>query len=146
MLSFSDRGLGWRLAAPLTVFLCLCSEVSGAGTRVYSCQGENGEQRFQQRPCASGAQQEHVYEDYRMGWEAPPVLPKRPPAAERTRSTPRPTNARREAAAEKKKCFAMKQKIEGVNRRLRRGYKPAAGEELRHKRRQYEDYLSEFCR
>jgi hypothetical protein len=144
------------LASFLLALVTMSMPIS-ADTVIFSCRGAQGETLFQQTPCGEGPQKQHVYEDYQTGWK--PAAPLTKPAADTRRKANTPANSKKakltgkrptskqsdKAAAKQEKCFRKEQDLENVNRRLRRGYKPGTGKELRHKRRQYEAYLSKFC-
>ena len=80
-----------------------------------------------------------------MGWEAPPATPQVKKKRSKTKSTGSSRSSRRSADKQAQKCFKTEQRLENVNRRLRRGYKASRGSDLRHARRQYEAYLDRFC-
>jgi hypothetical protein len=127
-------GIVLTLAMPAT---------DAAVTRVYRCESDSGEVSFSQRPCTEGEQSELQIEEVKSGWDAPvvplPSLRQRKPPR-RNAPVPRKTQSKIP-----EKCFKTRQRLEDVSRRLRRGYKPGRGDDLRHQRRQYEAYLSRFC-
>lgn len=114
-------------------------------TRVYRCTQDNGKVEFRQTSCADGSQQELEIKDVKVGWEAPTATVK----LTKKRKTPKAKRAsdasRRNREKQAKDCFKTEQKLENVNRKLRRGYKAGKGSDLRHQRRQYEAYLGRFC-
>lgn len=127
-----------------------------AGADIYRCSGEQGEPAFSQRPCGS---------------DSTPVLELRSPPggpatglraseqawladrdraaqARRDRGRNVGSDAGRRAQAVARQAYQCRRKhhdLDTVKAQLRRGYKPAAGERLRRRRRAYEDYLSAFC-
>jgi len=119
----------------------------GAGTAVaakmYRCDDGNGGIEFRQSVCTEGRQREVEVRDVKMGWDAP--IPE-----VRIKEKDKPKNRARKASKSRAKtdqqCFKKQQQLESVNRKLRSGYKAGKGADLRHRRRQYEDYLSKFCR
>jgi hypothetical protein len=125
-----------------TVLLLAVAELA-ADTAVYRCENAAGGIEFSQRPCAEGGEQ-IIIEDRLTGW-TPPAGDNRQPAEQ----SPKPQKGAktvRTATNRETTCWNKRNQLEQVNRKLRRGYTPAKGVELRHKRRMYEDYLSEFCR
>ncbi len=109
-------------------------------TRIYRCETENGRVEFRQMPCRTGDQEILDVEDVRVGWDAP--VPKVGTSLKKSVKKPKPAKTKKASA---QSCFKKRQRLESVNRTLRRGYKAGQGVELRHRRRQYEDYLSHFC-
>lgn len=130
-------------AAALAAVLLLAAAELAADTRVYRCENAAGGIEFSQSPCA-GTGEPITLEDRMTGWT--------PPAGDTLKQTEqgaRPkTSAKtaRPATKSETACWNKRQQLEQVNRKLRLGYTPAKGVELRHKRRVYEDYLSELCR
>ena len=110
-------------------------------TRLYRCEGANGQIEFRQDRCHDGRQQEIEIEDVKMGWDAPvyKVEVKKRKSASKTR------RAAKSRAKKDEKCFKTRQRLESLNRKMRRGYKAGKGADLRHRRRQYEEYLDRFC-
>lgn len=113
-------------------------------TKVYRCTGEHGQVEFRQGRCVDGSQQELEIKDVEVGWEAPA-------AAVEVEKRPRKTIKRKSVASSgnskkrEERCLKTEQKLENINRKLRRGYKAGKGADLRHKRRQHEEYLERFC-
>lgn len=128
-------------AAALAALLSLAIAELRAETRVYRCVTAEGGIEFSQRPCA-GRGEAITIEDRMTGWT--PALAVEPSAAppkpKASAASPRP------ATKGETTCWNKRQQLEQVNRKLRQGYTPAKGVELRHKRRTYEEYLSRFCR
>ena len=113
-------------------------------TLVFQCTLGDGRVEFRQTLCADGDQQELEIKDVKVGWEAPTATVKlTKKSAKKARKSSGSSSRRKEKQA--KDCFKTEQKLENVNRRLRRGYKAGQGSDLRHKRRQYEAYLGRFC-
>jgi hypothetical protein len=126
---------------PLLFLVLFSVSAPSQSTRLYRCEDGNGHVEFRQGLCPAGRQQEVEVEDVRMGWDAPAVEVK-----VKKRKAPAPS--RKTAAGSAKlelKCFKSQQRLESVNRKLRRGYKAGQGADLRHRRRQYEEYLRRFC-
>jgi hypothetical protein len=125
-------GLAWVAEVP-----------AGEGTTIYRCVSERGVPEFRQRPCAPGVAQERLeFEEVKVGWEAFAAPVRSAPVRRAPASRP---VARRARAGQKERCFRTAQRLESVNRQLRRGYRAGRGADLRHRRRQYEAYLDEFC-
>ncbi len=129
----------------LTALLCLPWASFAGSTKVYRCTGEHGQVEFRQVPCVSGSQQELEFKDVEVGWE-------KPAAAGEVKKRPRKTTTKKSVASRgnsskkrEEKCLKAEQRLETVNRKLRRGYKAGKGADLRHKRRQYEEYLERLC-
>ncbi len=122
-------------------WLMLQGNAGAETTRLYRCENEFGQIEFRQGLCSEGRQQEVQVEDVRMGWDAPAVKVevKKPKSAARARKA--------SASGQKKveRCFKTRQRLESLNRKMRQGYKAGQGADLRHKRRQYEAYLGQFC-
>jgi hypothetical protein len=121
-----------------------------AQTTVHRCTGPDGAVEFRQQACPE-AGEEIVIEDWRTGW----VPPSGGETDERTEDPPRRDEpARRPAAtgneaAERRRqeqCWNRQRQLDEVSAKLRRGYAPARGDDLRRKRRSLEDYLRQFCR
>lgn len=124
--------------------------LSGAGsadsTRVYRCTGEDGQVEFRQGPCVEGLQQELEIEDVEVGWEAPAATVERNGRPRKTAAKKnRISSSRTDQKKREEKCLKTEQRLENINRKLRRGYKAGKGADLRHKRRQYEEYLDRLC-
>lgn len=98
---------------------------------------------FRQGPCIKGTQKELEIVDVKVGWEAPSATVKISKKKRKSKTKRRSNSSHKDKMAQK--CFRTEQKLESVNRNLRRGYKAGKGADLRHKRRQYEAYLSRFC-
>jgi Domain of unknown function (DUF4124) len=134
------------LAPVLLGLLLVVRPAPGAGaTTVYRCVDARGRVELRQRPCTQGEQQTLQVEDRPVGWVPRPLhLPPLPHRrTEPARAARRGGSATRDTKAER--CFKTRQRLEAVSRQLRAGYRPAAGERLKARRRQYEDYLDRFC-
>lgn len=135
-----------RMAIVLA-FVLAAAGGSRADTSVFRCTSADGSIEFRQHPCP-GAGDEIIIEDRAIGWT--------PPAggttADQDKKAPRqrkPASAEAGAAAARKRddqCWNKRRQLEEVNWKLRRGYAPAKGVDLRRKRRSYEDYIDRFCR
>jgi hypothetical protein len=129
----------------LPALFCLSCPGFADITRVYRCTGEHGQVEFRQGPCVDGSsQQELEIEDVKVGWEAPAAtveVKKRPGKTTAKKSSSPSGNSKKQ----EEKCLKTEQRLENINRKLRRGYKAGKGADLRHKRRQYEEYLDRLC-
>ena len=126
----------------LSILICLPGTATPDSTRVYRCTGEDGRVEFRQGPCSDGVQQELEIEDVEVGWDAPAVEVK---VKKRPKRSSRPSSSSNDKRL-REKCLKKRQQLENVNRKLRRGYKAGQGADLRHKRRQHEEYLDQICR
>ena len=123
---------------------------------IYRCLGDQGEPSFRQQPCGNDT----LLAAPRSRTDAARVQGIRPSErawlqqrergqrrAAQTRKSARSSAAARDKAkrAQAYKCRSKKRALDGVRARLRRGYRPAAGEKLRRRREAYEDYLATFC-
>jgi len=130
-----------RLAALAGMLLLATAELAAA-TSVYRCETATGGIEFSQHRCAERGEAITI-EDRMTGWVPLAAVP----VTEAEASPKRKTGATRVRTAAKSEtaCWNKRHQLEQVNRKLRRGYTPSKGVELRHKRRGYEDYLSTFC-
>jgi hypothetical protein len=130
------------VAAALAALVAVPGGVSSDSTKVYRCVSAQGATEYRQRPCVSGTQEELEIEDAKVGWDAPAVTVESRPA-KKVSKTRRSSRSARDR--QKERCFKTEQRLESLNRRLRKGYRAGRGADLRHRRRQYEAYLDEFC-
>jgi hypothetical protein len=118
-------------------------------TSVFRCTSPDGAVELSQRPCANDAFEEQLLiEDRRTGWD--PSLTgssgetgskgKRRKSKSKSKEKGSARRVRRE-----EQCWKKEQLLDEVSWKLRRGYKPAQGIKLRHKRQAYEDYIRRFC-
>ncbi len=129
----------------LPALFCLPCSGPADSTRIYRCTGEHGQVEFRQGPCVDGSsQQELEIEDVKVGWEAPAATVEVKKRSKKTEAT-KTSASRANSKKQEEKCFKVEQRLENTNRKLRRGYKAGKGADLRHKRRQYEEYLERFC-
>ncbi len=110
-------------------------------TRLYRCEGEYGQVEFRQTPCIEGRQQEVEVENVLMGWDAPAVKVD----VKKRKSAGKTRKVGNKSAKNDERCFKMRQRLDTLNRKLRRGYKAGQGADLKHRRRQYEEYLGRYC-
>lgn len=130
--------------------LLLCSLLSlpAAADSIYRCVDADGSVRYQQSRCAEGAGELLLLgpENRGLGGVRPTEeawLHGR--EADRSMQPPSRPAASRSKGASTRACWKKRHALEGINRTLRRGYKPAQGESLRHRREDIEDYLARFC-
>jgi len=148
----SSAGTSHRLllvTAAFPLLVLLFAATVGAETSVYRCVSSNGNLEFRQTPCTSGAEGQEVrIEDRKTGWEPARTKlrrkPKSPPATatRKRKAEKRPPPA---FARQSEKCWKRRRLVAAINRQLRRGYRPATGVKLRHKRRTHEEYMRRFC-
>jgi hypothetical protein len=129
----------------------LAADVGGE-TQVYRCTTPDGKIEFRQDACSAAADgQEVTIENRQTGWD-PAKLETEQGWKDLTTPKPKPRERKvdkQDSAAkarQKEKCWEKRQHIEDIDWRLKRGYKPSTGNRLRHKRRLYEDYISQFCK
>jgi hypothetical protein len=126
---------------------------SAAGqAQVYRCTAADGSIEFRQHPCADRQRSRRVkIEDTRTGWVPPKPKPESasdsqgPSERENAAARRRPARASDEHKYAER-CWRKRQQIQRINNELRAGYRPARGERLKDRRRQYEAYVDEFCR
>ncbi len=148
------QGSTARPPGPLSCGLILClfalwppPRTSAATTDVYRCVTPEGATEFRQGACDAGTDQSQLtVEDQPTGWV--PTEPTR--SSRETKSTPKKKastarSAPKSSKADERQCWEKRQKLDEVNWRLRRGYEPKQGTELRRKRDYYEDFLDQFC-
>ena len=115
------------------------------GATLYRCTAEDGAIEFRQQACATGIEERLEVKDVKVGWRPPEIKTekKKKPAAKKTRK--RLESRKKQQRKSDRACWNKRQQLERVEWRLKRGYKAGKGNELRFKRRQYEDYLDKFC-
>jgi hypothetical protein len=142
-----------RQRRALTAALCLLYPLTtadiAAETSVHRCTRPDGGVEFSQFPCPTGSSGEQiVVEDRKTGWTPAKSGPREQQRADRRPgSGTRKASANRDAADARRedRCWKKRQLLDEVNWRLRRGYKPSKGIELRRRRARYEDYIARFC-
>lgn len=137
-------------ATAISPLLLLVAGSLSADTSVYRCDTPDGVIEFSQLPCAEGANEQEIFiQDRKTGW-----VPNDTPSRRTTKKTGKPRNRKRKpagadrAAAQarrEERCWKKRQLLEGVNRKLRRGYKAGQGVKLRDRRRDFEAYIRKFC-
>lgn len=136
----------------LGVILLSLDGTAIAGT--WLCVRPEGPTELRDSPCGEGPLLEERRYDFgaesRRGTfnsyapTEPPVRPARPAATSDSGRTPRRTSPREDATA--MRCAEHEMRIRAINRRLRKGYGAAEGNELRAERRRIEELLAGACR
>lgn len=145
------RRLRLTCPAPLLIALLASGASVPAETRVNRCVGPDGAVEFRQQACP-GVGEEVVIEDRHTGW-----VPSGGEGVDDDRARPPPGRdeaARKAAGAvteaaerrQREQCWNKQRQLDSVSAKLRRGYAPAQGDDLRRKRRSLEDYVRQFCR
>jgi len=115
-----------------------------AQATVYRCTAPDGGIEFRQHPCAGQDREREIeIRDNTTGWVPPAPAPR---AAEKTKRKPRSRSATDHADRNADRCWQKRQQLQRVDNELRAGYKPARGERLKRRRREYEAYLNHYCR
>lgn len=132
---------GW-----VTLFMLLSWSMAGSAA-VYRCRDSDGGVLYQRAPCAGGSEVE--LDTRTTEWVAAPTIrhggrPDR--SATRDRQAAALSRAAQAKARQEKACWRAEQRIDRIDRTLRKGYKPARGERLRQQRREQQAYLRRFCR
>jgi hypothetical protein len=137
------------LPKPMLVLCCaLLSTVlttpALAQTTVFRCTAPDGSIEFREHPCQGGVQQRELeIRDNRTGWVPPEPAPREQP---KTQRKPKQRSAKPETDKYADRCWQKRQQIERIDNELRAGYKPARGERLKDRRREYEAFLNRYCR
>lgn len=116
-----------------------------AQSTVYRCTAPDGRIEFRERPCdGRDSAQELDIPDNRTGWVPPSPAPAEEPERKRRQAgRPKPADDQDRYAD---RCWRKRQQIQGIENELRAGYKPARGERLKRRRREYEAFLNRYCR
>lgn len=142
------RSLRTSLGA-LTVFILTIAVDLAAETTAYRCTGDDGKIEFRQGPCASGTEAEEIgIADRQTGWTPPAPMPEVTTRKEQKARGGGESSSEQDAAQAKRddQCWNKRHQLDEVNWKLRRGYKPGKDVALRHKRRDYEEYIDRYCR
>ncbi|MBB1126356.1 hypothetical protein [Thiospirillum jenense] len=150
----------WINSGLIMTFLWLSGVIQAADSpTVYRCVTVDGRIEFRQYPChgADTATQVDV-ERKSSGWvpPTPNQTKKYDNKSDKTGSqSNQSTNKKHSKKAsdetqigrsgESKKCWNKRQQIEEINWKLRQGYQADEGVKLRHRRKNYETYVREFC-
>ncbi|MES9878643.1 MAG: DUF4124 domain-containing protein [Candidatus Sedimenticola sp. PURPLELP] len=121
---------------------------SAVADEIYRCEGEGGRAEFQQVPCADKSIKPLELSPQVVDWVAAPRLKSGSAGGSKAKKS---TRSRGSAAARKRtataeKCWRNEQKLERIQWKLRKGYRPAEGERLKQRRRELEAYGKRFCR
>jgi hypothetical protein len=129
-----------------TILLCLLLAV-GQGSEVralelYRCT-HNGAVEFRQTACPEGHEEktEVIEQSHGISPIEPSLRLKDAPK----QATVRPSKSLDKPSTETERCWKARQRLEGVERRLRAGYKASQYNGLHHKQAYYEEYLERFC-
>jgi hypothetical protein len=137
------------VAAALCLFYPLMTADVVAQTSVHRCTRPDGGVEFRQFPCPPGTSGEQILiEERRTGW-TPPKSSSGGQKRGKGKSGSRPPRASdpgdAPSAGREDRCWKKRQLLDEVNWKLRRGYKPSKGIELRRRRRSYQDYIVRYC-
>lgn len=122
---------------------------------IFRCTGASGEPEFSQLPCAgdstllripataSTSSQTAGLRASEREWLATRKGGSKARKMRKRQKTSTPQRKSRDARA--RQCLKKRLALDKINAELRRGYKPARGERLRRRRREYRDYLSVLC-
>ena len=126
------------------LFLICCLIPVGAGmaqgVTLYRCEID-GAIEFRQTACVEGEETLQHVEERSSGMtpSEPGVRLKKP--SEKTDTVTR----KRHRASNDQACWRKRQRLEGVERRLRAGYKASEYQRLHDRQREYEAYIRQFC-
>lgn len=116
--------------------------------QVYRCVQADGRSSFQQTRCAQEGESIEV-DTVQSGWTSLRAGEKTLLQTYRERDTRFKQRTRKTTAnptpAETTVCWNKRKRLDAVQAKLRRGYKPSQGEGLRRKRSNYTEYLRKFC-
>jgi len=119
-----------------------------AAEQVFRCVQADGKSSFQQTRCA-GDGESFVVDTVQGGWTSLRPGEKSLLKSYRERDARLRQRTRKPASkakpAETTACWSKRKRLDAIQARLRRGYKPSQGEGLRRKRDQYTEYLGKFC-
>ncbi len=123
--------------------LLVLSGVAVAGDGIYRCSLPDGGVEFRQGPCPGDGGDllepvPQLFSGRQFVWPRP-----RKRRLHDEEPLSRPGRRKRKSAD---RCWKTRQKISRIEWKLRKGYRPAEGERLRQRRREYEAYLNRFCR
>ena len=145
---------GRRAGSLMFVIPLLCAWQTPVGfadnVKVYECRGRDGAVEYRQLPCDQGLQREVRVDTTPSGWVPPRVKPESKRAGRVGKSRSRAASGRASRTAQlkqkqEKECWRVKQRLDKLEWRMRRGYKAGKGPGLRRQRREYEEYIRTFC-
>ncbi|MBK1630961.1 hypothetical protein CKO31_09450 [Thiohalocapsa halophila] len=152
MRAQTSRTFSAALGAGCALALLTLPGSLAAQAQVYRCTSADGSIEFRQHPCAERQRSRTVkIEDTRTGWVPPKPAPEpksksRGPAGRESAASRRRAGRSSDEHKYAERCWRKRQQIQRINNELRAGYRPARGERLKDRRRQYEAYVNEFCR
>lgn len=136
--------------ASVTILLSM-AVYTAAEAAIYRCKGNAGVVEFRQTPCEEGDGGVIDVDIRTTEWIDLNKHQTSQPASvgnrkKRKRQSNKPVSTEVDDDRQSKACWRVKSKIEQIEWKLRKGYKPAQGERLRRQRREKEAYLRRFCR
>ncbi len=130
------------------ILLFFSSTLSLAAEQIFRCVQADGRSSFQRTQCA-GEGESVVVDSVQGGWTSLRAGEKSLLKSYRDRDSKRKQRSRKVAkktkSVETTGCWNKRKRLDAVNAKLRRGYKPSQGEGLRRQRTNYEEYLDKFC-
>lgn len=119
-------------------------------SRVIKCTSDTGQISFSQTGCERGTREALEVHNPKVGWINLKTVVSKFKAKSDKRESSRPrgkaSGSRKGERTQKQKCWRARKSVARIARELKRGYKPARGEELRYQRAEQEDYLALFCK
>lgn len=136
-----------QMAFAVTLIFCANTTVLAA-EQFFRCVQGDGRSSFQRTQCA-GEGESVVVDSVQGGWTSLRTGEKSLLKSYRDRDSKRKQRSRKVVRktkpAETTACWNKRKRLDAVNAKLRRGYKPSQGEGLRRQRANYEEYLDKFC-
>ncbi|WP_456380070.1 DUF4124 domain-containing protein [Thiolapillus sp.] len=138
---------------PVLGFILFLLIGSSHGAQVYRCTQPDGSISFQQQACTGDGERIETGEAQPV-WSSLRSGEKSLHKQYRKRDQERLKHKRKQAkipagkkpgSAQLRACWNKRKQLEAVSAKLRRGYSPAAGEGLRRRRDNHQDYLRTFC-
>lgn len=119
-------------------------------SRVFKCTASSGQIIFSQTGCERGISESLVIDNPDVGWinleKAVSRFRAKSKKNGNRQAKPKASGSRKGDRAQKQRCWNARKKVARIERELKRGYKPARGEELRYQRLEQEEYLALFCK
>lgn len=119
-----------------------------AAEQVFRCVQADGRSSFQHTRCA-GEGESIVVDAVQGGWTSLRAGEKSLLKSYRERDARLKQRARKTVGKTKSEdrtaCWNKRKRLDAIQAKLRRGYKPSQGEGLRRKRDNYTEYLEKFC-
>ena len=138
----------FRQAAFTAMLIFFPNTVVFAAEQVFHCIQDDGRSSFQRTRCA-GEGESIVVDTVQGGWTSLRPGEKSLLKSYRERDARLKRRSRKPASktkpAETTSCWSKRRRLDAVQAKLRRGYKPSQGEGLRRKRDDYTEYLKKFC-